>query len=62
MNCTAGLYRFWSEEAGGEGLDYPFVAAMIIVVALATWLLLGPQLASVLDSVVGAAGDAAAAG
>jgi Flp pilus assembly pilin Flp len=51
---NALLKKLWMEEEGGEGLEYPFVIAMIILAALATWLLLGPEILRILNLILGA--------
>ena len=62
MTIIKMLKAFWTEQEGGEGLEYPFVIAMIILVALATWLLLGPQIVAILEAILDALTKAAALG
>jgi len=54
MTIIKMLKAFWTEQEGGEGLEYPFVIAMIILAALATWLLLGPEILRILDLILAA--------
>ena len=52
MNVINNLKAFWSNEAGGEAVEWPFVVALVVVGIAVTWGLLGDEIVTTLTAII----------
>ena len=52
------LKKFWTEEEGGEAVEWPLIVALVVIAALGTWGALGDEIQAALQAIVDAFGEA----
>lgn len=55
---AAFLKKFWLDEEGAEGVEYPLVIALVVIGAIALWLAVGDEIKTILGTIIAALGGA----